>query len=72
MTTEIETLNAKMLKLPTMSMKLFDNILKNIDEHYPFSLSHKFILALLLLTVLLPWELFSYGIREKLLSHPPQ
>ena len=50
MTTEIETLKTKMLKLPTMSMKLFDNVLKNIDEDYPFSLSPKLILALLLLT----------------------
>ena len=50
MTTEIETLKAKMLKLPAMSMKLFDNILENIDEDYPFSLSPKLILALLLLT----------------------
>ena len=49
-TTEIDTLKAKMLKLPTMSMKLFDNILENIDEDYPFSLSPKLILALLLLT----------------------
>ena len=37
-----------MLKLPTMSMELFDNILENIDENYPFSLSLKFILALLI------------------------
>ena len=36
---EIETLKAKMLKLPTMSMELFDNVLENIDENYPFSLS---------------------------------
>ena len=36
---EIETLKAKMLKLPTMSMELFDNVLENIDEDYPFSLS---------------------------------
>ena len=50
MTTEFETLKAKMLKLPTMSMKLFDNILENIDEDYPFSLSPKLILSLLLLT----------------------
>ena len=48
--TEIETLKAKMLKLSTMSMTLFDNVLKNIDEDYPFSLSPKLILALLLLT----------------------
>ena len=45
---EIETLKAKMLKLPTMSMELFDNILENIDEDYPFSLSPKLILALLI------------------------
>ena len=45
---EIKTLKAKMLKLPTMSMELFDNILENIDEDYPFSLSPKLILALLI------------------------
>ena len=49
-TKEIETLKAKMLKLPTMSMDLFDNVLENIDENYPFSLSLKLILALLVLT----------------------
>ena len=38
-----------MLKLPTMSMDLFDNVLENIDEDYPFSLSPKLILALLIL-----------------------
>ena len=48
MNKEIETLKAKMLKLPTMSMELFDNILENIDEDYPFSLSPKLILALLI------------------------
>ena len=45
---EIETLKAKMLKLPTMSMELFDNVLENIDENYPISLSPKLILALLI------------------------
>ena len=45
---EIETLKAKMLKLPTMSMELFDNILENINENYPFLLSPKLILALLI------------------------
>ena len=45
---EIEALKAKMLKLPTMSMELFDNVLENIDEDYPFSLSPKLILALLI------------------------
>ena len=49
MTKEIETLKAKMLKLPTMSTELFDNILENIDEDYPFSLSPKLILALLII-----------------------
>ena len=39
-----------MLKLPTMSMDLFDNVLENIDEDYPFLLSPKLILALLILT----------------------
>ena len=44
---EIKTLNAKVLKLPTMSMEMFDNVLENIDENYPLSLSPKLILALL-------------------------
>ena len=44
---EIETLKAKVLELPTMSMKLFKNILENIDENYPFSISPTLILALL-------------------------
>ena len=45
---EIETLMAKVLKLPTMSMEIFDNILENIDEEYPLSLSPKLILASLI------------------------
>ena len=49
-TSEIKTLKAKMLKLPTMSMDIFKNVLENIDEDYPFSLSSKLILALLVLT----------------------
>ena len=44
---EIKTLKAKVLQLPTMSMDMFDNILENIDENYPFSLSPKLVLALL-------------------------
>ena len=44
---EIETLKAKVLKLPTMSMEIFDNVLENFDEDYPLSLSPKLILALL-------------------------
>ena len=31
-----------------MSMELFDNVLEGIDESYPFSLSPKLILALLI------------------------
>ena len=49
-TNEIETLKTKMLKLPTMSMDIFKNVLENIDEDYQFSLSPKLILALLVLT----------------------
>ena len=44
---EIKTLKAKVLKLPTMSMEIFDNVLENIDENYPLSLPPTFILALL-------------------------
>ena len=47
---EIESLKAKVLKLPTMSMDIFDKTLETIDEHYPFSLSPKLILALLVIT----------------------
>ena len=39
-----------MLKLPTMSMDIFDKTLETIDEHYLFSLSPKLILALLVIT----------------------
>ena len=46
---EIKTLKAKMLKLPTMSMDIFNKVLGNIDENYPFSISPKIILALLIL-----------------------
>ena len=44
---EIKTLKAKVLQLPTVSMDMFDNVFENIDENYPFSLSPKLILALL-------------------------
>ena len=47
---EIESLKAKMLKLPTMSMDIFDKTLENIDENYPFSLSPRLLLALLIVT----------------------
>ena len=36
---EIETLKAKVLKLPTMSLEIFDNVLENIEEDYPFLIS---------------------------------
>ena len=45
---EIEILKAKVLKLPTMSMEIFDNVLENIDKDYPFSLFPKVILASLI------------------------
>ena len=47
---EITSLKAKIMKLPTMSMDIFDKTLETIDEDYPFSLSPKLILALLILT----------------------
>ena len=46
----IKTLKAKILKLPTMSMDIFNKVLENINEDYPFSMSPKLILALLILT----------------------
>ena len=46
---EIKTLKAKMLKLPAMSMDIFNKVLGNIAENYPFSISPKIILALLIL-----------------------
>ena len=46
---EIKTLKARMLKLPTMPMDIFRKTLGNIDENYPFSMSPKLILALLVL-----------------------
>ena len=47
---EINSLKAKVMKLPTMSMDIFEKSLETIDEHYPFSLSPKLILALLVMT----------------------
>ena len=47
---EITSLKAKIMKLPTMSMDIFDKTLETIDEDYPFSLSPRMILALLILT----------------------
>ena len=37
------------MKLPTMPMDIFDRTLETIDENYPFLLSPKLILALLIL-----------------------
>ena len=48
-TEEIATLQAKIMKLPTMPMDIFDKTLETINENYPFSLSPKLILALLIL-----------------------
>ena len=48
MNKEIETLKAKVLKPPTMSMEIFDNVLENIGKNYPFLLSPKHILASLI------------------------
>ena len=39
-----------MLKLPTMSMDILKNVLGNINKNYPFSMSPKLILVLLVLT----------------------
>ena len=47
---EIESLKAKIMKLPTMPMDIFDKTLETTDENYPFSLSPKLILALLIIT----------------------
>ena len=47
---EITSLKAKIMKLPTMPMDIFDKTLETIDEKYPFTLSPKLILALLILT----------------------
>ena len=46
---EIKTLKAKVLQLPTMSMDMFDNVLENLDENYPFLLPPKLILALFII-----------------------
>ena len=47
---EITSLKAKIMKLPTMPMNIFDKTLENINENYPFSLSPKLILTLLIAT----------------------
>ena len=45
---EITSLKAKIMKLPAMPMDIFDKTLETINENYPFSLSPKLILALLI------------------------
>ena len=45
--TEVKTLKSKILQLPPMSMDMLENIVDNIDEDYPFSLSPKITLILL-------------------------
>ena len=59
-----------MLKLPTMSMDIFKNVLGNIDKNDPFSVSPKLILALLVLTGVctIVIGILFYGIKEKLPS----
>ena len=47
---EISSLKAKIMKLPTIPMDIFDKTLEMIDENYPFSLSPKLILVLLIAT----------------------
>ena len=71
---EIETLKAKELKLPTMSMEIFDNVLENIDEDYPFLLSPTLILALLVSVgiCIIAIGIIFIWYRRKLLLHLPQ
>ena len=40
---EFKTLKAKMLQLPPIPINVFQDIIENIDEDYPFSLSPKII-----------------------------
>ena len=47
---EITSIKAKIMKLPSMPMDIFDKTLETINENYPFSLSPKLILALLIAT----------------------
>ena len=53
-TDEIKTLKAKMLKLPTMSMGIFNKVLGNVDENYPFSMSHMYVCTIVLV-ILFIW-----------------
>ena len=44
---EVKTLKAKMPQLPPMPMDIFENIIENTDDDYPFSLSPKIMLITL-------------------------
>ena len=69
--TEIKTLKAKVLQLPSMPMDMFDSILDNIEENYPFTLSSKLILALLIMVgicVIALWIIFIWYKRKITLS----
>ena len=69
--TEIKTLKTKLLQLPSMSMDVFDNVLDNIDEDYPFTLSPKLILALLVtvgICIIAPGIIFIWYKRKTTLS----
>ena len=60
------------MKLPTMSMDIFEKPLETIDEHYPFSLSPKLILALLVMAgvcFIIFGILFIWYKRKLLLLH---
>ena len=46
---EAKTVKAKMLQLLSMCMEMFEETVENIDEDYPFSLSPKIILAILMI-----------------------
>ena len=62
-----------MLQLPSMSMDMFDNVIDNIDENHPFSLSPKLILALLLtvgICVIALGIIFIWYKRKTTLSSP--
>ena len=44
---EVKALKAKMIQLPPMPMDMFENIIENIDEDYPCSLSARGIIVIL-------------------------
>ena len=67
---EDKTLKAKMLQLPPMPMDVFQDIIENIDEDYPFSLSPKIILILLVVMgifIIALGVILIHGIKGELL-----